>query len=171
MEGGADHVLDIICVWSGNTVAFYVLISRVSLSSLIFSHCFVFLNYPRSIIHVWLLWVYGRLKYALNLYLPSKSLQKNKKSQQNTHKTTQKQPSNNKTNKQATKKSTKPKNRNVDKRGHKSDDHPASHLFWELGLYAHIPYIWSYDLYVSHKFNLWKTSTVSRHENSGSLFF
>lgn len=85
-------------------MAFYVLISRVSLISLIFSHCFVFLNYPRSIIHLWLLWVYGRMKYALNLYLPWKSLQKTKKSQQNTHKTTQKQPNNSKTNKQAKKK-------------------------------------------------------------------
>lgn len=67
---------------------------------------------------------------------------KKTKNPNKTHtKHTQKQPKNNKTNKQATKKSTKQKNRNVDKRGHKPDDHPASHLFWELGLYAHIPYI------------------------------
>lgn len=56
-----------------------------------------------------------------------------------THKTTQKQPNNNKTNKQATK-NQQNKKTEMSMRVCKSDDHPASHLFWELGLYAHIPY-------------------------------
>lgn len=43
MEEAADHVLDIICLWSGNTEAFYVLITRAGLSNLLLHWCFVFM--------------------------------------------------------------------------------------------------------------------------------
>lgn len=43
MEGGDDHVLDIICLWSGHTVAFYVPTISIGLNSLVFQFCFAFL--------------------------------------------------------------------------------------------------------------------------------